>query len=53
MTRVNRPENLIAYSSEINEKSSIFDVLELALDIDWDSIVLGYPRYAGHTEQVH
>ena len=37
----------------ICRKSSIFDVLEVAFDLGLDTILLGYPRYAEHTERVH
>ena len=39
--------------SDIDNKSSILDVLVSAIDFDLDAIILGYPRYAGHTERLH
>ena len=35
----------------IVEKSSNGDVLEVAFHLDSDAIILGYPRYAEHTER--
>ena len=35
------------------EKLSILDMLEVALNFDLDAILLGYPRYAEHTEQLY
>ena len=35
------------------EKSSNLDVLVVALDFDSDTILLGYPRQAEHTEVLH
>ena len=29
------------------------DVLEVVFDFDSDAILLGYPRYAEHTERLH
>ena len=37
----------------IVEKSSNGDMLEVAFDFDSDAILLGYPRYAEHTERLH
>ena len=39
--------------SDIDEKSSTLDMLEVAFDFDTDGILLGYPRCAGHTERLH
>ena len=30
--------------SDIDEKSSILDILEIAFDFDLDAVILGYPR---------
>ena len=35
------------------EKSSNGDVYMFAFDFDSDANLLGYPRYAEHTEQLH
>ena len=37
----------------IVEKLSNGDMLKIAFDFDLDAILLGYPRYAEHTEQLH
>ena len=37
----------------IFEKSLNGDMFEIAFDVDSDAILLGYPRYAGHTERLH
>ena len=39
--------------SDIDEKSSTLDMLEVAFDFDSDATRLGCPRYAEHTEQLH
>ena len=39
--------------SDIDDESSILDVLASAFDFDLDAILLGYPRYAEHTERLH
>ena len=39
--------------SDVDEKSSILDMLEVAFDFDSDAILLGYPRYAEHTKRLH
>ena len=38
---------------DIVEKSLILDMLEVAFDFDLDTILLGYPRHAEHTERLH
>ena len=39
--------------SDMNENSSTFDMLEVGFDFDLDATLLGYPRYAEHTEPFH
>ena len=39
--------------SDIDEKSLILDMLEVAFDFDSDTICLGYPRRAEYTERSH
>ena len=39
--------------SNIDDESSILDVLVSAFDFDSDAILLGYPTYAEHTERSH
>ena len=38
--------------NDINEKSSMIDVC-VCFDFDSVAILLGYPRYAEHTERLH
>ena len=35
------------------DKLSNGDMLEVTFDFDSDAILLGYPRYAEHTERLH
>ena len=39
--------------TDIDEKSPIIDMAVFAFDIDSFAILLGYPRYAKHTERLH
>ena len=39
--------------SEIDEKSSILDMLGVAFDFDSVAILIGYPKNADQTEQLH
>ena len=39
--------------TDIDEKSPIIDMLEVAFDFDSDAIPLGYPRYAEYTKRLH
>ena len=39
--------------SDINDESSILDELASAFAFNLDAILLGYPRYAEHTEPFH
>ena len=39
--------------SNVDDESSILDVLVSAFDFDLDAILLGYPRYVEHIERLH
>ena len=39
--------------SDIDEKSSIFDMVEVAFYFGSNAFLLGYPRYTEHTERLH
>ena len=41
------------FKSGIIENSSNGDMLVFAFDIDSVAVLLGYPRYAEHTERLH
>ena len=39
--------------SDVDDESSVLDVLVSAFDFDLDAMLLGHPRYVEHTERLH